>query len=158
MIFRKILKNNDAVSISIGFMLMLAITVLIFSALIISFYTLSQRTEKSAMTESFRIIGSGLAIKITNMDTMVNVTKSYGGSVNSLEYEFPVSQSIAGKSYAMNITNSSYEIIIEAENGAKVVIPFNTSVNFIGRKIYSGAENYILYYNSSTDSINIEEQ
>lgn len=153
--FRKLYKNEEAVSISIGFILMFAVTVLVFSALIISFYSLSRDTEKSAMQESFKIMGSGLAIKITSVDTLINTTNSYGGTINSLEYEIAIPESLAGKSYTINITDSPNRIIMESDNGAKVTVPFNISMNFTSRIIYSGAEIYALYYNRTSNSIDI---
>ncbi len=153
--FRKLYKNDEAVSISIGFILMFAVTVLVFSALIISFYSLSRDTEKSAMQESFKIMGSGLAIKITSVDMLINITNSYGGTINSLEYEIAIPESIAGKSYTINITGSPNRIIMESDNGAKVTVPINISTNFTPQRIYSGAEIYMFYYNNTGNSIDI---
>ncbi len=155
---KELLKNEEAVSISVGFILMFSITVIMFTALILSFYTLSQYSEKSAMRESFKILGEGLAIKITTVDTLTNITNSNGGTVNALEYEFSMPESIASKSYTINITNSTDQIIFESDNGARSVAPFNTSNNFISRKIYSGSEYYKLKFDKSTNSIYIEEQ
>jgi hypothetical protein len=153
----KLLKNDKAVSVSIGFILMFTVTVLVFVSLIISFHTLSQHTEKSATRESFKIIGEGLANKIASIDTLINTTNSYSGSVNELEYEFSMPESIASKSYSINISNSTNQITLETDSGARSVAPFNSSTNFIGRKIYSGAGNYQLIFDKNTRSIYIEE-
>lgn len=150
------LRNDKAVSVSVGFMLMFAITVLVFTGLIISFYTLTQNSEKSAMRESFKILGEGLAIKITTVDTLINMTGRYSGTINTLEYEFSMPESIAAKSYSINITNSTNQIIMESDNGARIAVPFSTSVNFTRRNIYSGAGNYVLRY--INNSIDIEER
>jgi len=85
---KKLLKNEDAVSISIGFILMFSITVLVFSGIILSFYSLSGQSREAAMRASFDILGSGFAARVTSMDTLVNITGSYGGTVNQLEYDF----------------------------------------------------------------------
>ncbi len=151
-------ENEDAVSISIGFILMFAVTVLVFSALIISFYSLTRNTEKSAMQESFRIMGNDIVIKITTVDTLINTTYLYGGEINELDYEFSLPASIAGKSYVMNLTGSPNRVIMEGDNGAKVTVPFNISANFTSRNIYSGAENYMLYYNKTSSGIDIVEK
>ncbi len=124
-----IIKNEDAVSISIGFILMFAVTVIVFTGVMISFYTLSQNTEKIAMKESFKILGSGLANKITTVDTLINISSSFGATVESIEYEFRLPATIAGKTYSINLTNSTYEIILEADNGALVGSPFTVSSN-----------------------------
>lgn len=153
---KSFLRNDNAVSISIGFILMFTVTVLMFTALILSFFTLTQQTEKAAMQETFKMIGSGLAIKLTTVDTLVNITGSYGGTIEKLEYEITMPASIAGKSYTVNITGND-EIILGADNGARKVVPLNMSTNFTERTIYSGAENYKLLYNKSTNSINIVE-
>lgn len=155
---KNLIKNDDAVSISIGFILMFAVTVLMFTSVILSFYSLSQQTEKSAMRENFKIMGSGLASKITMVDTLVNTTRSYGGTVNSLEYEFSIPESIAGKTYTVNVSTSNSKIILESDNGARIVVPVNTSTNFTGIKLYSGAEAYKMKYNVSSDSIYIVER
>jgi FlaG/FlaF family flagellin (archaellin) len=154
----KIFKNNEAVSISVGFILMFAITVIIFSALIVSFYALTHQSEKSAMRESFKTIGSGLASKLTTVDVLVNVTNNYNGTVNTLEYSFSLPASIAAKSYTVNVTNSTYEIILESDNGARIVVPFNIYTNLTGRTIYSGSGDYLLKYDKASNSMVIQEQ
>jgi hypothetical protein len=155
---RNLLKDDNAVSISIGFIIMFAITVIVITATIISFHSLTNSNEKSAMTATFGLIGAGLTNKITTVDTLVNITNSYGGTVNSLEYEFPMSASVADRSYTVNITNSPYQIILQSDNGAMTTSPFNISTNFTAVQIYSGAENYKISYNKSSISLNIEEQ
>ena len=157
MTFKDMLKNDEAVSVSIGFILTLSITIIVFSAIVLSFYALSTQSEKAAMRESFKTSGSGLAVKITTVDTLVNITGSYGGTVNTIEYGFSMPESVAGKSYTVNITNSTYEIAMESDNGARIVVPFRTSINFNGIKIYSGAEDYMLRYYRDGNSIGIEE-
>lgn len=155
---RNFIKNDEAVSISIGFMITFAITVIVFCGLIISFYSLTQNLEKSAMRENFKMVGSGLAAKITAVDTLVNVTNSYSGTVNMLEYEFSLPASVAGKTYTINITKSPYKIIFEADNGAREVSLFNTSTNFTPVVLYSASENFMIKYNQSSSSLYIVEQ
>lgn len=158
MAHESVIKNEDAVSISIGFILMFAVTVIVFTGVMISFYSLSRNTEKSAMEESFKILGSGLANKITTVDTLVNVSASFGATVESIEYEFRLPATIAGKTYSINLTNNTYEIILEAENGALVGAPFSVSNNFTGRKFYGGAEDYIITYDKNNKKIFIDEK
>lgn len=154
---KNFLINDEAVSISIGFILMFSVSVLVFTALVLSFYSIYQDTEKSAMQASFKIIGSEISEKITTFDMIVNSINSSGGEVNSLEYEFSLPGSIAGKSYTMNITNSPYQIIMESDNGARSVSPFNITINITERKIYSGSENYKFKYDTNNRSIIIDE-
>lgn len=158
MTLKKLLGNDDSVSISIGFILMFSITVLMFTVIILSYYTLSQDTEESAMRVNFKMMGNGLAGKIIMADTLINITRSYGGTVNTFEYDFSIPASVAGKSFTMNITNSTHEIIMESDSGAREVVPFNVSSNFTGIKLYSGAENYKLKYDTSSNSLYIAEK
>jgi hypothetical protein len=155
---KNLIKNEDAVSITVGFILTLSITVLVFSAIMLSFYTLTQQSEKSAMRGSFEILGSGLAIRITIMDTLINTTSNYGGTVNSLEYEFSIPASIANEDYSINITSSPKQMILESDNGAISWVPFNTSSNLTGTKIYSNAQDYKFIYSRTENAIKIEEQ
>jgi len=153
---KNLLKNDDAVSISIGFILMFSITVLLFATIILVFYTFISLSEKTSMKESFEIQGNGLAIKIITIDTLVNISNSYGGTLNTLEYEFSIPATIAGKTYTMNLTDK--QIIIESDNGAKAWVPFNSSSRLADLVIGSGAQNYKLAYNRTYNEINIEEQ
>lgn len=154
---RNILGNDEAVSISVGFMLMFLISVIVFSALIYTFYSVKQANEKIAMEGSFKIIGNELASKITTVDIIANTTNSYGGTVNSLEYDFSLPASVAGNSYTMNITNSTFAIIFESDYNARTISPFNISTNITGIKIFSGAEDYKILYNTSVNTIYIQE-
>ncbi len=149
------LKNEDAVSITVGFILILFITVIIFSAIVISFYTLTQDTQRAAMMESFDILGSAFASRVTSMDTLANITVSNGGTVNQLEYDFSIPATIANEGYGINITRQ--RVYMDAENNAKAWIPFNSSYN-ITEQIYSSAQDYTLRYNTSKKSIIIEQQ
>ncbi len=153
---RRFIKNEDAVSIALGFILMFSITVLVFSAIVLSFDTLSQQSKKSAMQGSFEIMGSGLAVRITTMDTLVNISNSYGGRVNTLEYDFSIPASIANEGYSVNITNN--QVIIESDNGAKAWVPFNTSTNITQATIYSSAQDYKFIYNGTANAIEIGRQ
>ena len=155
---RDVLKNDEAVSISVGFILMFAVTVLIFTSVMLSFYTLSLQSEKTAMWESFKIMGHRLAIEITTVDSLISTANSFGGTVNDLDYEFTLPASVAAKTYSVNITNSTYKITLDSDNQATTTVPFNISANFTGIKLYSGAEDYKLKYDESTNSISIEEQ
>lgn len=151
-----ILKDDSAVAISIGFILMFGVTVVVFSTVVLSFYGLTEEMEEEAMQESYRMLGSRLSIKLTMVDTLINITESYGGTVNSFEYEFTAPASIAAESYTFNITNATNEVIIESDI-AKTVTPFSISTNLNSRKLYSGAENYKFTYNTSNNIIDIEE-
>ena len=135
---------------------MFSITVLVFSAVVLSFYTLSQQSQKTAMRESFEIMGSGLAVRITTVDTLVNITSYYGGTVNALEYEFSIPAYIANEGYSINITNK--QIIIESDNGAKAWVPFNTSSSLEEKILYSNAEDYKFTSNGTDKTIKIKEQ
>ncbi len=152
---KNFLKNEDAVSITVGFILILFITVLVFSATILSFYTLTLNSQQAAMRESFDILGSGFAARVASMDTLINITRSNGGTVNQMEYDFSIPATIANEGYDVNITRE--RIFLDAENDAKAWIPFNSSYN-ITEQIYSNAQDYTLSYNNTKNSMIIEQQ
>ena len=139
-------------------MLMFAISVLVFVSLILSFYPVLQDTEKSVMQKNFGIMGVSLSEKINTIDILSNSIISLGGDSSSIEYEFSLPASIAGKTYTLNLTDSPSRIIMESDNGARTVSPFNITSNIEGIKIYSGAENYKLIYNKNNNSITIKEE
>lgn len=153
---KNFIRNEDAVSISIGFILTFSITVLVFITVILSYHSISQQSEKTANQESFKIMGSGLANKLTLFDMMVNSTISNGGSVNTLEYEFSIPPPITGQDYSINITNNL--IIIESDSGTQVSIPFNISSGIMATEIYSNAIIYKFAYNITDNKIRIIPQ
>jgi len=85
---RNIIKNDEAVSISIGFMLMFAISVLVFVSLILSFYSVLQDTEKSVMQKNFGIMGVSLSEKINTIDILSNSIISLGEIAVQLNMNF----------------------------------------------------------------------
>ncbi|MDD5463463.1 MAG: hypothetical protein PHG00_17935 [Methylococcales bacterium] len=155
---KNFLKNEEATSVTIGFIMMATITVIVFIAIILSFYTLMQQSKNTAMRESFDILGGGLASRITTVDTLVNITSYYGGTVNSLEYEFSLPLTIANEGYSIEIANTTRQIILQSDIGAKAWIPLNASSNLMGKTIYSSAGDYKLTYNQTNNIINIEGQ
>lgn len=155
---KNLLGNDDAVAVSVGFILMFGITVLVFSTLTLSFYDLSRQSEKTAMRNTFEIMGQRIAIEMTTADSMVNYINSFGGTVNSIEYEFTLPASIATNTYSINFTNSTNDIALESDNGARVAIPFNISNNLSDIELYSGAEVYKFGYDKNYGNINIEER
>jgi hypothetical protein len=88
------------------------------------------------------------------MDTLVNITRSYGGTVNQLEYDFSIPESIAGESYSINVTRE--KIFLDAENDVKAWIPFNSSYT-INEKIYSNAQDYTLWYDKNNNTMKIKQ-
>ena len=149
--------NDDAVSFSLGFIIMFSVSVIVFCALILSFNSILQSAEKSAIEETFKITGSGLAIKMTTIDIILNTTSVYGGTVNSLEYDFSLPASIANKNYELNVSGNPFEIIMTSDNEAKTVSPYNLSTNVTSITIFSGTENYRFKYNRSISSIYVDE-
>ncbi|MFZ2410566.1 MAG: hypothetical protein WAW23_03250 [Candidatus Methanoperedens sp.] len=155
----KMIRNEDAVSITLGFILIFFITILVFSAVIISFYTLSRQSQQIATTQSFDILGSGIALKISSTDGLINLTQYYGGTVNTLDYGFSIPASMASDDYSINITNGTNRVILlESDNGAKTWIPYNTSIMLEEKLFFSGIEDYKLTYNGTSNRIVIKEQ
>lgn len=155
---KNLLGNDEAVSISIGFILMFGITVLLFAGLTLSFYDLSRQSEKIAMKSNFEVMGQRIATEMTMADSMVNSVNSFGGTINSIEYEFTLPASIAANTYSINFTNSTNNIILESDNGARAVIPFNISSNLGEITLYSGAEVYKFGYDKNSRNINVDER
>lgn len=151
--YKTFIRNEDAVSISIGFILTFSITVMVFITVMLSYQEISQQSENTANIESFKIMGSGLANKLMLFDMLINSTRSNGGRVNTLDYEFSISPPITGKDYSINITNN--RIKIESDDEAKVLIPFNTSTEIIPTEIFSNVRIYKLSYNINDDKIKI---
>ncbi len=162
MSLKNLIKNEDAVSITVGFILTVSITVLVFSGIIIAFYALSQQSEKAAAISSLDILGSGVAVRITTMDTLVNISNSYGGSpclcVNSLEYDFSIPASVSHEGYSVNITNSTKQVILESDSGVESWNPYNTSSSFAGTVIDSNSQDYKFAYDKTNNIIIIKRQ
>ncbi len=153
---KNLLENEEAVSVSIGFILNFSVTIVIFSIIILSFYSLVWQAEKTSQKESFEIQGSGHSIRITTIDSIVDLSNSYGWKINNLEYDFSIPASVAGSDYKTNITRN--KIVLESDNGAIAYIPLNSTSVFENQEFYSDVQNFKFVYNGTNNKITIEGQ
>jgi hypothetical protein len=84
---RDILNDENAVSISVGFILTFTITVIAFLMIMQTFYGMLYQAEHTVLREEFEIHGNDIAVQLTNIDTIVNVTLSSGGDIGEIRYD-----------------------------------------------------------------------
>ncbi len=155
---RDILNDDNAVSVSIGFILTFSITVIAFLMIIQAFYGMLYQTEHTVLREEFEIHGNDIAVQLTNIDTIVNVTLSSGGNIGEIRYDVSLPDKIAGSYYSIEFSNSTREIIFESDDRLETTakIPYATQTTTVSStKIYSAAGEHYLLYNSSTNLIEV---
>ena len=155
---RRLANDENAVSISIGFILTFSITVLILVIILTSFYSLMDQAEQTVMRDEFEIHGSDLAVKITTIDTMAGTAMRSGADIGEIRYELSLPDKIAGKQYSIEFSNTTNEIIFSSEerDETKVKIPFSTDdTTLLSTTIYSSTGEYQISYNPSANTIEI---
>ncbi|MDG6244209.1 MAG: hypothetical protein QCH31_07435 [Methanolobus sp.] len=151
-------EDENAVSISIGFILTFAITVLMLVTILSSFYTLMDQAEQKVMRDEFEIHGNDIAVRITTIDTMVGSADDSGSQIMEVKYGLSLPQRIAGKPYSVEFDNISSDIVFVSEEreGTKVKVPYyadNTVV--IPTTLHSPKGEYVMTYDPAANSISI---
>ncbi|WP_406655742.1 hypothetical protein V7O62_08090 [Methanolobus sp. ZRKC2] len=156
---RQFKDDERAISVSVGFVLTLAITVITMVVVISSFYDMIDRAEHTIMRDEFEIHGNDMALQISNIDTAVQITKNAGGEVGSFFFELPLPDEIAGQQYSMEISNQTSEIIFESHGkyATRVKVPYKVHETEVASvKLFSGSDDFILYYDPDTNMIEID--
>ncbi|MBN2109788.1 MAG: hypothetical protein JW705_01690 [Methanosarcinaceae archaeon] len=151
--------DENAVSISVGFVLTLSITVITMMIVISSFYAMMDRAEQTIMRDEFEIHGNDLALQLSNIDTAVQVTRSAGGEVGSLFFILPLPDEIAGQQFSVELSNQTSEIIFESQgkDATRVKVPYKVHATEVGSvKLFSGSNDFILHYDPDSNMIRID--
>ena len=155
---RDILNDESAVSISVGFILTFSITVIAFLMIMQTFYGMLYQAEHTVLREEFEIHGNDIAVQLTNIDTIVNVTLSSGGDIGEIRYYVSLPDKIAGSYYSVEFSNLTSEIIFNSDDRLETTakIPYITQTTTVSStKIYSAAGEHYLLYNPSTNLIEV---
>jgi hypothetical protein len=150
--------DENAVSISIGFILTFSITVLVMVIALTSFYSLMGQAEQTVMRDEFEIHGSDIAVRITSLDTTVGIAKDTGSDIERISYRLSLPDKIAGKEYSIEFSNITNEITFMSEQRAetRVKVPYSTEdTNVTPTILYSSKGEYLMIYNPITDTIDI---
>lgn len=155
---RDILNDENAVSISVGFILTFSITVIAFLMIMQTFYGMLYQAEHTVLREEFEIHGNDIAVQLTNIDTIVNVTLSSGGDIGEIRYDVSLPDKIAGSYYSVEFSNLTSEITFNSDDRLETTakIPYITQTTTVSStKIYSAAGEHYLLYNPSTNLIEV---
>ncbi|NOR47636.1 MAG: hypothetical protein GQ533_06275 [Methanosarcinaceae archaeon] len=155
---RDILNDENAVSISVGFILTFTITVIAFLMIMQTFYGMLYQAEHTVLREEFEIHGNDIAVQLTNIDTIVNVTLSSGGDIGEIRYDVSLPDKIAGSYYSVEFSNLTSEITFNSDDRLETTakIPYVTQTTTVSStKIYSAAGEHYLLYNPSTNLIEV---
>ena len=145
----KLLKDETAVSISVGFILTFVISVIALVTVLTSFYTLMDRAEQTVMRSEFEIHGNDISMQIASIDALVAVMNNSGAYMGVLEYELNLPDQIAGEHYSVSVVNSSHEIMLQSSDKAetKVMIPYSTNnIVVVESTIFSEAGRHYMTY------------
>jgi hypothetical protein len=155
---RDLLNDENAVSISIGFILTFGITVIAFILILNSFYSMMGQAEQTVMREEFEILGNDIAVQLTKIDTIVDITGNAGSNTQEIRYDLSIPDKVAGQYYSIEFSNQSREIIFSSHERSEtmVKIPYATrTVDVASTTIYSAAGSHYLLYSPVTNIIEI---
>lgn len=155
---KEILKDDSAVSVSMGFILTFTITVLAMVMVMNTFFAMTDNTEHSVMAEQSEIYGNGIALQIMNIDTMANFSSKAGMSPGEIRRDLELPDKIAGQHYSVEFSNTTNEITFSSQKSGDVL----TKVEFVNlttgvesTTIYSAAGEHYLLYNPTTNIIEV---
>ncbi|WP_445474699.1 DUF7266 family protein [Methanococcoides methylutens] len=155
---KQIFHDNRAVATSVGFILTFAITVITFVLVMNASYNMMEQAEQTVMREEFEIHGSNIALQITEMETIVNMTSSAGGEIGDLRYEVLLPLKVANDYYSVEFSNQTNEMIFESHgrDETRVKIPYGLkSIGLMNTTISSATGEHYMLYNSTVNMIEI---
>jgi uncharacterized protein YoxC len=155
---RELAHDENAVSISVGFILTFSISVIMIVMVLSSFYSLMNDAEQTVMHDEFEIHGNDIAVRIATIDTMVGAMADSGASVEEIRYEFNMPSKIAGKPYSVELDNSTGDIVFisEKRERTQVKVPYfaeNTVVPSTTVESIKGS--FVIAYDPETNVITI---
>lgn len=153
---KKLQEDDNAVSVSVGSILIFSISVIAFIMLMNSFFSMMDQTERTVTREEFETYGNDLAFQLTSVETAITKTKFSGGNIEYLKYEFTIPDKVAGEYYSVNFSNESNEITFKSQNQVMVKIPYTIkSADLESNTIHSSSTNHYFLYNSSKNLIEV---
>lgn len=153
---RKLINDDSAVSITIGFILTFSITVIMLVTVLSSFYSLMDRAEQTVMRDEFEIHGSDIAVRIGTIDTMVGSADSSGSEMEKLQYEIRLPDKIAGKPYSVEFVNSTQDIVFTSEDRSETIVkvPYYTDNTVVfSTTLYSPKGEFEIRYDPGANAI-----
>lgn len=155
---KRLTNDENAVSISVGTMLLFSVTVVTLILVVNSFYSMMDREGSIVTRNQFEIHGNDMALQIANIDTAILIANNHGGKVENLSYRFSLPSAIADKQYSVEIKNDTSEIVFSSEKryDTTVKVSYVTSIaNVSSTKMYSGPDYFEFYYNSDSNLIEL---
>ncbi|WP_342303925.1 hypothetical protein [Methanolobus sp. ZRKC5] len=156
MTLRNICSDENAVSVSIGFILTFSITVLMLVMVLSSFYSLMDQAEQTVMRDEFEIHGSDIAVRIASMDTMIGAAENSGSQIGEIRYELSLPSKIAGKTYSLEFVNSTKDIVLTSDDRDETIVKvpyYADNAVVYSTTLYSQKNEYVMTYEPDKDAI-----
>ncbi|UGV39958.1 hypothetical protein J7W08_07460 [Methanococcoides orientis] len=153
---KQIFHENEAVATSVGFILTFSITVITFLLVMNASYGMMNQAEHTVMREEFEIHGSNIALQLTEMETIVNISNNAGGEVGEIKYEMLLPLKVANDYYSVNFSTGEMTFESHGRDETRVKIPYEArNVHVMPTTISSASEKHFMTYNSSSKMIEI---
>jgi hypothetical protein len=156
---RTLRKDDSAVNILIEYILMLVISMTLFTILLLILHNTTATADKIVLTEECDILANDISNRISTFSSEVYLTDSTSTSVstdidNQVTY-VDLPRLVQGKQYKVDITYNSGthagKVIVSYASDSTVysVATFNSLVPVEAASFYSTADRYGLYYSGS---------
>lgn len=155
---RNLHPDENAVSISIGFILTFSITVLMLVTVLSSFYSLMDQAQQTVTRDEFEIHGTDIAVRIATIDTIVGSANNSGSEIMEITYKLSLPGKIAGKPYSIEFDNNTKDIVFLSDERDETIVkvPYYTdNVAVLSTTLYSLKEEYVITYEPTTNTIEI---
>ncbi len=150
--------DESGVAVSVGFILLVAVTAMSLVMILLSFNGLMQSSEDIVVREEFRSLGIGIGQRVERLDSLVGLVEGVHGNITILEWDFRVPPRVAGNTYVVNVTANSTEGGITLVAGdIRVEMPLRVHNARRVKGVFSSMpQEHTLKYNRTSREIIIE--
>lgn len=112
------LRGDEAVSTAYSYVLMFAIATILFTSIMLTFQSATDRAEERAVRQELEAVGHQVAQFLVDSSTS-------GVQDGFVRRNFDLPRTVAGQTYTVTVNGSRGKIIMEASGGETVLVPIN---------------------------------
>jgi hypothetical protein len=135
--------REDAVSITVGYVLNLGVATLVLSAFLLGMQGTFRNVEDTVSESQAESIAEKVAIEVTQADRLARISDGSSGVVT-----FEIPDNIGDSGYSVNVTED--EVVVSTSTGEVIAQGYNTTSEVDGGLLNTDGENTVKY-DGSTD-------
>lgn len=149
----RVSRDSSAVSVVTGYIMTLSIATILLTVLILANQAYLSGVAGTTLYSSLSTLGSDLTLRISNLDRLVNASASLAGNLSGFSLTMAIPVTLAGETYALNITNQFVLLTPSRLTQSAVRIPMNLTQPVTNTTLTSSTGEVVITYNDSTNSL-----